>query len=102
MPEAIWVAVITGALAIIGDIIISARSTKELYAKLDKQSEIADERIRGEIAVIHTEINELRKTVEKHNSTIERTYKLEERMSVAENQIKVTNHRVDDLERVNG
>lgn len=99
MPESVWVAVITGALAIIGDIIISARSTKELYAKLDKQSELADERIKGEIAVIHTEINELRKTVERHNSVVERTYKLEERMSVAENQIKVTGHRVDDLER---
>ena len=99
MPESVWVAVITGALAIIGDIIISARSTKDLYAKLDKQSELADERIKGEIAVIHTEINELRKTVERHNSVVERTYKLEERMSVAENQIKVTGHRVDDLER---
>ena len=99
MPESVWVAVITGALAIIGDIIISARSTKELYAKLDKQSELADERIKGEIAVIHTEINELRKTVERHNSVVERTYKLEERMSVAENQIKVTGHHVDDLER---
>lgn len=99
MPESVWVAVITGALAIIGDIIISARSTKDLYAKLDKQSELADERIKGEIAVIHTEINELRKTVERHNSVVERTYKLEGRMSVAENQIKVTGHRVDDLER---
>lgn len=101
MPESVWVAVITGALAIIGDIIISARSTKDLYAKLDKQSELADERIKGEIAVIHTEINELRKTVERHNSVVERTYKLEERMSVAENQIKVASHRVDDLERAN-
>ena len=101
MPESVWVAVITGALAIIGDIIISARSTKELYAKLDKQSVLADERIKGEIAVIHTEINELRKTVERHNSVVDRTYKLEERMSVAENQIKVTGHRVDDLERTN-
>lgn len=77
MTEAMWVAFITGSLAIIGEIILSAKSTKELYAKLDKQSELADERMKGEIAVIHTEIAELRKNVEKHNSVIERTYNLE-------------------------
>lgn len=77
MSEAVIVALVTGSLAIIGDIIISAKSTKELYAKLDKQSELADERIKGEIAVIHTEISELRKNVEKHNTVIERVYALE-------------------------
>jgi hypothetical protein len=30
---------------------------------------------------------------------IERTYKLEEEMKVQEEQIKVANHRIDDLER---
>lgn len=83
-----WVALITGGLAVLGEIIVSAKSTKELYAKLDKQSEIADERIRGEIAVIHTEITELRKNVEKHNSVIERTYNLEKEVAKQGEQIK--------------
>lgn len=88
MSDAVIVAFITGALAVIGDIIISAKNTRDLYAKLDKQSEIADERIKGEIAVIKTEITELRKNVEKHNSVIERVYNLETEVGKQGEQIK--------------
>lgn len=88
MSDAIWVAIITGALAVFGDIIISAKNTKDLFAKLDKQSELADEKIKGEIAVIHTEITELRKTVEKHNSVVERVYKIETDIARQDEQIK--------------
>lgn len=88
MSDAIIVAFITGAVAVIGDIIISAKNTRDLYAKLDKQSELADERIKGEIAVIRTEITDLRKTVEKHNTVIERTYRLETEMAKQAEQIK--------------
>ncbi len=88
MNDAVIVALITGAVAVIGDIIVSAKNTRDLYAKLDKQSEIADERIKGEIAVIKTEITELRKTVEKHNTVIERTYALETEVAKQGEQIK--------------
>ena len=98
MNEAVAVALITGACAVISQIIISAKSTKELYAKLDKQSEIADEKIKGEIAVIRAEISELRKTVEKHNGVLERVYKLEQSDAVQEEMIKVANNRIKDLE----
>lgn len=98
MNEAVIVALITGACAVISQIIISAKSTKELYAKLDKQSELADEKIKGEIAVIHAEISELRKTVEKHNGVLERVYKLEQSDAVQEEMIKVANNRIKDLE----
>ena len=93
MSDAIWVALITGAVAVIGDIIISAKNTKELFAKLDKQSELADERIKGEIAVIHTEISELRKNVEKHNSVVERVYKIETDIARQDEQIKALSNR---------
>lgn len=98
MNEAIAAALITGVCAVISQIIISAKSTKELYAKLDKQSELADEKIKGEIAVIHAEISELRKTVEKHNGVLERVYKLEQSDAVQEEMIKVANNRIKDLE----
>lgn len=93
MTEGVWIALITGAVAVIGDIIISAKNTKELFAKLDKQSELADERIKGEIAVIHTEISELRKNVEKHNSVVERVYKIETDIARQDEQIKALNNR---------
>ena len=37
--------------------------------------------------------------MDKHNNVIERTYKLEELTAVQEEQIKVANHRIEDLER---
>ena len=88
MDTAIIVAIITGGLAIVGDIIISAKNTKALYAELDKRSEISDEKIKGEIAVIRTEIADLRKNVEKHNTVIERTYRLETEVAKQGEQIK--------------
>lgn len=88
MSEGIWIALITGTLAVIGEIIVSAKNTRDLYAKLDKQSELSDEKIKGEIAVIHTELSELRKTVEKHNSMVERTYALEKEVAKQGEQIK--------------
>ena len=43
-------------------------------------------------------IEQLEKKVDKHNTVIERTFKLEENQAVMEEQIKVANHRIDDLE----
>ena len=50
-------------------------------------------------ALIAYRLEELEKRVDKHNSVIERTYSLEEAQAVIEEKIKVTNHRIDDLEK---
>lgn len=44
-------------------------------------------------------LEQLEDKVNKHNSLIERTYHLETEQSVIEEQIKVANHRIDDLEK---
>lgn len=44
-------------------------------------------------------IEQLEKKVDKHNTVIERTFKLEENQAVMQEQIKVANHRIDDLEK---
>lgn len=44
-------------------------------------------------------LEQLEKKVDKHNTVIERTYKLEETQAVMEEQIKVANHRIADLEK---
>lgn len=44
-------------------------------------------------------IEQLEKKVEKHNNLIERVFKLEEHGAVIDEQIKVANHRIDDLEK---
>lgn len=50
-------------------------------------------------ALISYKLEELTKRVDKHNNVIERTYKLEELTAVQEEQIKVANQRIEDLER---
>ena len=43
-------------------------------------------------------LKELEKKVEKHNNLIERTYRIEDKITLLEEKIKVANHRIDDLE----
>lgn len=50
------------------------------------------------IALIEYKLDEVTKRVDKHNSVIERTYRLEESQAVMQEQIKVANHRIADLE----
>ena len=92
MSEAIKVAIITGGLALIGTVLSQWMSvnklTSELYSKLDKQSELADERMRGEINGVKIEISELKSHVEKHNQVVERTYELEKEVAKQSEQIK--------------
>ena len=44
-------------------------------------------------------LEQLEKKVDKHNGLIERTYKLEEKCALLDEKIKVSNHRIEDLER---
>ena len=44
-------------------------------------------------------LEQLEAKVEKHNKVIERVYNLEKHEAVIEEEIKVANHRIDDLEQ---
>lgn len=44
-------------------------------------------------------VEQLEKKVEKHNQVVERVYKLEQADAVRNEEIKVANHRIEDLER---
>lgn len=43
-------------------------------------------------------IEQLEKKQDKHNTLIERMYKVEDRLNVDEEKIRVANHRIKDLE----
>ena len=45
-------------------------------------------------------IEQLEKKVDKHNSLIERTYAIEQHNAVVDEDIKVANHRIEDLEKI--
>ena len=76
MSAAIIVANITGACAVVAQLTISRSSSKELFAKLDKQSEISDQKLDAKLekyqAVTDEKIAELTREVRKHNNFAEK------------------------------
>lgn len=88
MSEAIIVAIITGGLSLIGVIVSNNRTAqsmdKSMDAKLDKQQ-----------AITETKLEELTREVRAHNN-------FAQRVPVLEEQIKVVNHRIADLEQKKG
>jgi hypothetical protein len=49
--------------------------------------------------LVNYRLEQLEKKVDKHNSVIERMFHAEERLCVIDEQIKVVNHRIGDLEK---
>ena len=93
MSDAIIVALITGGLSLIGIIITSVKSNQQLFAKLDKQSELSDAKLDKEIAVIKTEITNLSEEVRKHNAFAERIPSLEEKAKAADRRLTDLEHK---------
>lgn len=81
MSDAIVVALITGGLSLVGVVVTCVATSK----KTERAAAIAQ-------AVTDTKIEELTREVRLHNG-------FAQRMPVVEEQIKVINHRLADLER---
>ena len=45
-------------------------------------------------------IEQLEKKVEQHNNVVKRVYELEKEKAVFEEELKVANHRIQDLEKI--
>lgn len=80
---------ISGAVAIIVCVLNANANHNKLVAELEKHDAVHEERLK-----------QLKETVDKHNQVIERTFKLEQGAAVVEEQIKVANHRIADLEAI--
>lgn len=52
------------------------------------------------LEMITYKIDQLSDRVDKHNNLIERTYELEKEAEILKEQIKVANHRIEDLENI--
>lgn len=77
----IAISIISGLAAVITVIINVKASNKEMSAKLERAQAVTD-----------TKLDNLIQEVREHNN-------FARRMPVVEEQIKVINHRIDDLER---
>ena len=83
---------IIGALATILAVVLQSRqSRKDLVAQLQLQQERADSKLAAGLAVTEQKLEDLTREVREHNN-------FARRMPVVEEQIKVINHRISDLE----
>ena len=80
MNESIIVAIITAGAAILSNVVLSNKNSRELDHKLETHQAVTD-----------TKLEELTREVREHNN-------FARRMPVLEEQIKVANHRIGDLE----
>ena len=81
MSEAVIVALITGTCGILAQWLIGSRNRSDQRAQLEKHQAVTD-----------TKLEELTREVRRHNN-------FAERVPVLEEQIKVANHRIGDLEK---
>ena len=73
-------AIIVGALALVGTIVGNLIGNNKTAA------------------LVTYRLEQLEKKVQLHNNAVERLYKVEQKSAVHEEQIKVANHRIEDLE----
>lgn len=73
-------------------------ATQQYITELKDDIAEIDANVQTQMAVIDTKLSTLSDRVEKHNHVIERVYKLEQNTAVQDEQIKVANHRIQDLE----
>ncbi len=92
MSEAVVAAVITGVLAVTAQVVIAVVNNKAVFKELEKQSALSDARLEKNQAITDTKLENLTAEVRAHNQ-------FAQRMPVLEEQIKVANHRIEDLER---
>lgn len=91
MNEAIIVALIAAAATIIGNMIISRKSTQEMAHKLEINQREMAHKLETQQAVTDTKIEELTREVRAHNN-------FAQRMPVVENQIKTLQGTVENLQ----
>ena len=95
ISDTVLAVIITGVFSVIVQMIISHNASKDLYAKLDKQSEISDAKLDAKLekyqAVTDTKIEELTREVRKHNE-------FATRVPLLEAEDKRLNERVKALE----
>lgn len=85
---AVATSVITGGLTLTG-VIFTSR----------KQHDVTVQEIKTELALMHQEIGQLEHKQDIHNGVIERVYQLEKATEVLDERQRVSNHRIDDLEK---
>lgn len=92
MTDAIIVALITGACALIGQLLVGKSQNDKTIAVIEERLSWSDKLTEREIGSVKKNIDLLSARVDKHNN-------FAQRLPVVEEQIRELNHRVEDLEK---
>ena len=87
MTSDMIVALITGGLSLLGVVLTNSASNKKVQNSIETHQAVTDEQLK-----------DLTRQVEKHNSVIERTYKVDQQLEVLTEKQKSANHRIANLE----
>lgn len=87
MDPGIIIAIITGALSLVGVVITSASNRKKISQDFQRSAELADARMDAQIQVINAHLENLGDEVRKHNSFGARIPVLEEKVSNLEKRM---------------
>lgn len=97
MTEAVIVALITGACAVISQLVVARVNNDKLFTELDKRSELTDAKLKAQIdkysAVTDTKLEELTREVRQHNGFAQRMPVLEEKVAQIEKHIEGGNNK---------
>ena len=86
--DVILPAIISGAAALLVCIINNAAQARR-----------AEQQHNATVELIEYKLDQLTKKVELHNNAVERLYKVEQKVSLHDERLKVANHRIEDLEK---
>lgn len=91
MSDAVIVALVTGACAVISQLVVARLNNQKLFAELQKQSELTDTKLEGKLEtlsqVTDTKITELTREVRMHNDFARRLPVLEEKVQQLEHRV---------------
>lgn len=91
-------AIITGIVGIVVCMINNYCQRKSSDKQHQATIEAAEKQHNTTMALIEYKLDQLTKKVDLHNNAVERLFLVEKTIEVQKEQIKVANHRIDDLE----
>ena len=92
--EAVIASVISAAISAVAAIIVCVINSNAQHNKLLTELSAHDD-------LQAYRLKQLEDKVDKHNQLIDRTYKLETNCQLQDEKMRVANHRIDDLEKIN-
>lgn len=94
-----WETLITGAVAMLVCMINNAYQRRSAERQHEATVKAAEKQHNTTIALIEYKLDQLTHKVDLHNNAVERLYIAERAIEVQKEQIKVANHRIEDMEK---